>query len=543
MSHLPTRWNALAVVLALAVTMVGCQGVSTSKSNTQTTQNPLPGTLSAAPGSVTFGNVQVGTSQSQSNTLSNTGGTSLTVTKADVTGTGFSITGLTLPLTLSPTVGKAFSVVFAPQTAGSASGTLVLTNSDASTLSVPLSGTAVGAGNLTGNPTSFTFTGVPIGTQQSQTETLKNTGGENLTVSQATVSGTGYSYSGLTLPLTLAPNQSTTFGVVFAPTTAGASNGKLSIAISGSSTTLDIALSGTGVAPALLTATPASLTFTNITVSQNQSQTETVKNTGGVSATISQASVSGTGFSISGITTPVTLTPGQSASFSVTFTPQSAGNFSGSVAIASNASNPALNVTLSGSAITQSTGTLSVSPVSAGSVVVGTSGTQTGTLTATGASVSVTSVNLGGTNPSEFSISGLSFPVTVTTSQPVNFTVTFTPGATGAASASASFASTASNSPSAAALTGTGTPAPVHTVSLSWTASTTSGVTSYNVYRAAFGASCGSYSNVGSTPSSTTAYTDSVVADGTTYCYATTAVDPSGESAYSNISKAVIPAP
>jgi fibronectin type 3 domain-containing protein len=78
---------------------------------------------------------------------------------------------------------------------------------------------------------------------------------------------------------------------------------------------------------------------------------------------------------------------------------------------------------------------------------------------------------------------------------------------------------------------------------LSWTASTTSGVTSYNVYRAVFGASCGSYSNVGSTPSSTTAYTDSVVADGTTYCYATTAVDPSGESAYSNISKAVIPAP
>jgi len=239
----------------------------------------------------------------------------------------------------------------------------------------------------------------------------------------------------------------------------------------------------------------------------------------------------------------VTLTPGQSASFSVIFTPPSAGSFSGNVAIVSNASNPTLNVALSGSGITQSQGTLTVSPVNAGSVVVGTSGTQTGTLTATSSSVSVTSVSLNGTNPSEFSVSGLSFPVTVTTSQPVTFTVTFTPGATGAASASASFASTASNSPSAAALSGTGTAAPVHTVSLSWTASTTSGVTSYNVYRAVFGTSCGSYSNVGSTPSSITAYTDSVVADGTTYCYATTAVDPSGESAYSNISKAVIPAP
>lgn len=542
MSYLPTRWNALAAVLALA-TMVGCQGVSTGKSNVQTTQNPLPGTLSAAPGSVTFGNVQVQTTQSQSNTLSNTGGTSLTITKADVSGTGFSLADLALPLTLSHGVSKVFSVVFAPQSLGIASGTLVLTNSDSSTLSVPLSGTAVAAGNLTANPTSFSFGSVQIGTQQSQTETLKNTGGENLTISQASVNGAGYSYSGLTLPLTLASNQSTTFSVVFAPTTAGATSGKLSITISGSSTSLDIALSGTGVTPATLTATPASLTFTSVTVGQNQSQTETVKNTGGVSATISQATAAGTGFSISGISTPVTLTPGQSASFSVIFTPQSAGNFSGSVAIASNASNPTLNVALSGTAITQSQGTLSVSPVSAGSVVVETSGTQTGTLTATGASVSVTSVSLSGTNPSEFSISGLSFPVTVTTSQPVPFTVTFTPGATGTASASASFASTASNSPSAAALTGTGTAAPVHTVSLSWTASTTSGVTTYNVYRAVFGTSCGSYSNVGSTPSSTTAYTDSVVADGTTYCYATTAVDPSGESAYSNISKAVIPAP
>jgi len=542
MSYLPTRWNALAVVLALA-TMVGCQGVSTGKSNVQSTQNPLPGALSAAPVSVTFGNVQVLTTQSQSNTLSNTGGASLTITKADISGTGFSITDLTLPLTLSPGVSKVFSVVFAPQSIGNVSGTLVLTNSDSSTLSVPLSGTAVAAGNLTANPTSFSFGSLQIGTQQSQSETLKNTGGENLTISQATVSGAGYSYSGLALPLTLASNQSTTFGVAFAPTSAGASSGKLSITVSGSSTSLDIALSGTGVTPATLTATPASLTFTGVTVGQNQAQTETVKNTGGVSATISQATVAGTGYSISGISTPVTLAPGQSASFSVTFTPQSAGNFTGSVAIASNASNPTLSVTLTGSAITQSQGTLSVSPVSAGSVVVGTSGTQTGTLTATGASVSVTSVSLSGTNPSEFSISGLSFPVTVTTSQSVPFTVTFTPGATGTASASASFASTASNSPSAAALAGTGTAAPVHTVSLSWTASTTSGVTSYNVYRAVFGTSCGSYSNVGSTPSSTTTYTDSVVADGTTYCYATTAVDPSGESAYSNISKAVIPAP
>src|SRR5271170_573311 len=559
----PSRWIAIPALLALA-TMLGCQGLSTSRSSIQSTQNTLLGTLTAGTASVSFGNVQVGTSQSQSGTLTNTGVTNLTISQSVVTGPGFSTTGLSLPLTLIPGQTAPFSVVFAPQSAGSASGTLALTNNgSSSTLSVALSGTAVASGSLSATPTSFSFGSLQVGTNQTQTETLKNVGGGSLTISQATVNGAGFSYTGLTLPMTLAANQSATFGVVFAPTTAGASSGSVSLTISGSSTTLDIALAGSGVAPANLTATPASLTFTNITVGQNQvqtetvtntggenatisgstasgtgfsisgistpltlapgqstkfnviltppsagnfsgsvsiasdasdpslsvalsgtavapatltatptsltftsiplgqnqTQTETVKNTGGVNATISAATASGTGFSLSGISTPLTLTPGQSTSFSVTFTPSSAGNFSGSVSITSDASNPSLTIPLNGSG-TAAAGTLSVSSsVAVGNVVVGTSGSASGTLTASGASVTVSSVSLGGTNLSEFSISGVTFPLTVTTTQPVPFTVTFTPGASGAASATASFASNASNTPSVTSLTRTGTAA------------------------------------------------------------------------------------
>ncbi len=543
MSHHLPRWNALIVILALA-TMLGCQGLSTSKSNSLGTQNT--GALSSAPSSISFGNVQNGTTQTQSDTLTNTGTTSLTVTQADVTGTGFSIGGLSMPMTLAAGQSTSFTVIFAPQSPGSASGTLTFTNSDTSTLIVPLSGTGVAIGSLSGSPTSFSFGNLQLDTKLTQTETLTNTGGENLIVSQASVTGTGFSYSGLSLPLTLVPNQSTTFGVSFAPTSAGASNGILSITVSGSSTTLDMALSGAGVLPATLTATPASLTFSSVQVGQNQEQTETVKNTGGMNATISQASVSGKGFSISGISAPVTLTPGQSASFTVTFSPESAGNASGSVAIASDASNPNLSVALSGSAITQSQGTLAASSVNVGSVTVGTSGTQTGTLTASGASVTVSSVALSGTNASEFSISGLSFPVTVTTSQPVTFKVTFTPGASGAASATASFASDASNTPSSANLTGSGAAAATHTVTLNWTASTTTGITSYNVYRITTGGTCGTTIPggtpvYGSTAGTVTTFTDTTVVNGTTYCYATTAVDANGESGYSDVTQAKIP--
>jgi len=84
----------------------------------------------------------------------------------------------------------------------------------------------------------------------------------------------------------------------------------------------------------------------------------------------------------------------------------------------------------------------------------------------------------------------------------------------------------------------------VHTVQLWWVASGSEGITRYNVCRAVYGTnSCGAYTDIGSTSGSTTTYTDSVVADGTIYCYATTAVDANGESPYSNIVQAIIPEP
>src|SRR5271166_1177867 len=461
MGRLPTRSNALVVILALA-TMVGCQGFSSSKPASQGTQTPVTGTLTATPASITFGNVQVGTSQAQSEILSNTGGNTLTISQVAVTGPGFSTAGLSLPVTLSPGQSISFNVVFSPQSAGSATGNLAVTNDGSnSAVNIALTGTAVAAGSLTASPTSFTFGSVQVNTSQTQTETLRNSGTTNLTISQATFSGAGFSYTGLSLPLTLAANQSTTFGVVFAPTAVGAANSILSITVSGSSTTVDIALSGAGVTPATLTATPATLSFTSVQVGKSQAQTETVQNTGGLNATISQGTVSGTGFSISGLSTPVTLTPGQSTTFTLTFAPQSAGNSTGSVAIASNASNTNLTISLSGSATGSTQGQLSVSPTTIG---VG----------------NVTVVTVGS---SEFAISGLTFPVTIAAGKSAGFTVTFTPQSSGLASTSASFASNATNSPAAATLTGTGVAAPAYSVSLTWVASTSQNVVGYNVYR------------------------------------------------------------
>jgi hypothetical protein len=503
-----------------------------------------PGTLGSNPTSLSFGSVTVGNKQSLSETVTNTGGSGVTISQVGISGTGYSLSGITTPVTLTAGQSASFTVTLTPASAGSVSGNVTVTsNASNPTLTVPLSGTGVALGVVGSNPTSLSFGSVTVGSNQSQSETVTNTSGSSVTISQVGISGTGYSLSGITTPVTLTAGQSASFAVAFTPASGGSVSGNVTVTSNASNPTLTIPLSGTGVAPGALGSNPTSLSFGSVTVGSNQSQSETVTNTGGSSVTISQVGISGTGFSLSGITTPVTLTAGQSASFAVTFTPASAGSVSGNVTVTSNASNPSLTIPLSGTG-TVATGQLTVTPTTLGlgSVVVGTSGTASGSLTASGANVTVTAAS---SNNSVFSVGGLSLPVTIPAGQSASFTVTFSPQTFGAASAALTFSSNAQPATTTETLTGTGTPAPTYTVNLSWNASTSSNISGYNIYRAVYTNSCGSFSMINSVLNTSTLYTDSAVVDGTSYCYATTAVNSSNEeSGYSNIASNVqIPAP
>jgi hypothetical protein len=497
------------------------------------------GVLAVAPASRSFGNVQVGTSQSQAATLTNSGGTSLTISQAKATGAGFSLSGLTTPLTLAAGQSANFNVVFAPQATGSVTGNIaILSDASNPTLNLPLSGTGVSAGSLAANPSSHSFGNVQIGSNSTFSETLTNSGGTSVTISQATATGAGFSVSGLSLPVTLTAGQSKTFSVVFAPSSAGSVSGNLAILNNGPNPTLNIALSGTGVTPGALSPNPSSLSFGSVPVSNSKTLSETVKNTGGSSLTISQATASGTGFSISGLNPPITLTAGQSFTFSASFAPTSAASANGTISVVSNGSNPNLTISMSGTGT--AAGQLGVSPASLsfGNVVTGGNASLSGTLNATSASVTVSSASI---SNSEFSLSGLTFPFTIAAGGSANFTVSFSPSATGLASGTLSFSSNASNSPAAQSLSGTGTTPPQHSVNLSWNAST-SAVVGYNVYRGT--ASGGPYSRVNSGLDALTAYTDGTVQAGQTYYYVTTSVDGSNsESTYSNEVKAIVPTP
>jgi hypothetical protein len=398
-------------------------------------------------------------------------------------------------------------------------------------------------GTLSLSSSSLNFGSVTAGTSKTLTVQATNSGTASVVISGASISTKYFSLSAPTLPVTISSGHSTTLSLNFTPNAAGSFSAAVTITSDASNPTTTLGLSGTGVADGQLTSNPSSEGFGTVTVGSKQTLAGSVTNNGGTSVTISQASVTGAGFSMSGLSAPLTLSAGQSANFSVAFAPQTAGAASGSISITSDASNPSLAIALSGTGTT-ATAQLIVSPttLNVGNVVAGTSGTASGTLTASGAGVTITAANI---SNSVFSIGGLSLPATLPAGQSAPFTVTFSPQVAGAASGTLTFASNAQPATTLESLAGTGTPAPTHTVNLSWNASTSPNISGYNVYRTVYAGSCGSFSRINSVLDTGTLYTDSVVADGTSYCYATTAVNTSNqESGYSNIvSNVQIPAP
>jgi hypothetical protein len=395
---------------------------------------------------------------------------------------------------------------------------------------------------------NVSFGTVQIGSSLIIPMPVTNTGKSIVTISQAAVSGTGFSFAGPNLPITVAPRQTTNLSVAFSPQTAGAVSGSLTFSGWASwgghntvhSTTSTVALSGTGyaaLAPGYLTA-PASMNLGSVAVGGSQTQALTLSNSGGSSLTISGATVSGTGFSVSGLTFPYTLAAGGSASLSVIFAPTAAGTDTATVTLSSDASDPSVAVSLTGSATTSS-GTLGVTPgsMSFGVVTIGTAQSQNGNITASGGSVTVSSVS---SSNSAFTVGGLTLPVTLAAGQSVPFTVSFAPTATATASANISFVTSTSTSSVETASGSGGTIQ--HIVDLSWNASTSTSVTGYNIYRG--GATAGPFSKINPALNTSMNFSDSTVQSGQIYYYVTTAVDSAGiESSYSNQVQAAVPFP
>ena len=137
-----------------------------------------------------------------------------------------------------------------------------------------------------------------------------------------------------------------------------------------------------------LSASPASLSYGNVTVGQSATTTTVLSNTSGTtSVTISQVNSNNSNFQASGMSFPLTLSAGQSATLTVGFDPAAAGAQSGTITVASNASTPAMNIAVSGTATAAAAPAVGLSPTSltfASQTVATTSTPQAVTLTNTG---------------------------------------------------------------------------------------------------------------------------------------------------------------
>jgi len=494
--------------------------------------------LSIAPASFAYGSVADGQTKSQTFTLTNSGSVPLTISQLAVSGAGYSLSGLTTPQAVAAGGSATFNAVFAPTTAGSLPGTVTISsNAPASPSTVALTGTGVaGTVVLSANPTSLAFGNVNAGATSAKSVTLTNGGTGNVTISQVTVSAKDVSTTGVATPVTLAPGQSQTMTVAFTPTAAETVTGNIIVTNSQGTTTV-LAVSGTGL-QAAIGLTPSSANFGSVPLGSTNSQTIQIGNTGNGVLTITQASVTGSGFSTTGLTLPLSINPGQSSTFNAQYQPSAVGAAGGSISLVSNAatSPSVITLTATGVAATQIL-SLSTNAVSFGTVDTGTTSTQTVSITNTGnTNVQISQFTVGGAG---YSLSGATTPVTLTPSQGMTFNTIFSPTVAGSVSGSVTITSNATGSPVTISLSGNGVVPVPHTVDLTWTAST-SVVSGYNVYRSTTSGT--GYAKLNGSLVPAVNYSDSSVVNGTTYYYVTAAVDAGGdESSYSNEASAVIP--
>jgi hypothetical protein len=151
----------------------------------------------------------------------------------------------------------------------------------------------------------------------------------------ANISGaTGASY---TTPVTTTADNGAQFSVVVTNSVGSATSNSATLTVN--------------AATFMLTSNVGSLNFGSVNIGSNKVLSATISNSGNSNVSISSVSLSGPGFTAGGVSSGLTLTPGQSATLNVTFTPNSAGTAAGTVTVASNATNSPLNLSLAGSGV------------------------------------------------------------------------------------------------------------------------------------------------------------------------------------------------
>ena len=152
----------------------------------------------------------------------------------------------------TPIPGATSASYTTPAEASSASGeqfTVAISNwagtvtSSAATLTV----TGTAPGMLSVNTPALTFGTVNVGSNSVLSVTFTNGGSSDVTLSNVSINGAGFSGSGISSGQTLTPGQAATLNVTFAPAASGSVSGAgITVTSNASDSTLTVGLNGTG---------------------------------------------------------------------------------------------------------------------------------------------------------------------------------------------------------------------------------------------------------------------------------------------------------
>jgi T5SS/PEP-CTERM-associated repeat protein len=299
--------------------------------NTSTLANYIvvitPAQLGVNPGTLTYGSVTVGLTNSLSFSVINSGQQTLTGTVA--TASPFLIASGS-PYTVAGGQTQTVSVAFAPVAAGSFTNNVIFTSANGGVATNVINGTGLTAGNIGVTPASYSFGALTTGTTAQTTLVVTNSGGT--AVSNGTVSVTGpYSIlSGATF--SIAGFGTTNVVVQFAPVAVGSfTNNVIFTSANGGATTN--AVNGTGLAAGNISVTPASYSFGALTTGTTAQTTLVVTNSGGTAVSNGTVSVTGPYSILSGATFSV---PGfGTTNVVVQFAPVAVGGFTNNVTFTS----------------------------------------------------------------------------------------------------------------------------------------------------------------------------------------------------------------
>lgn len=307
------------------------------------------GGLSVSPRTISFGTVSLGQTAVATVSLINGQGSSVRLSQVQVAGASFTLPGQgSVPVTIPAGGTYTLQVQFNPTAAGAATGQVTISSNASAdgTTVIGLNGT--GMQQASGTPGQ-------VSGLACDSSSVTGAGTDLCTVTLSAPAGS----SGATVTLSSSNAAVTVPGALTIPASATSAQFPASISAVGTPQTVTLSAAAAGIsanfalqlhaAISMLTANATTVAFGDVAPQTTATQTVTLLSTGIQPVTVTAVSATGAGFSVSGLTLPLTLNPGQSTNLEVQFAPGADGAAAGQLTILSNGSiNSTIAIGLSG---------------------------------------------------------------------------------------------------------------------------------------------------------------------------------------------------